>query len=51
MYKDKEKQARPITRASINSRSQMRSKKDKKDWDDRFSIERMPQYNALRDRH
>jgi hypothetical protein len=42
---------RPITRASINSRSQMRSKKDRKEWDDRFSIERMPEYNALRDRH
>ena len=23
----------------------------KKDWDDRFSIERMPQYNAMRDKH
>ena len=49
MYR--EKGTRPITRASINSRSQIRSKKDKKDWDDRFSIERMPQYNALRDKH
>lgn len=29
----------------------MRSNKEKRDWDDRFSIERMPQYNALRDRH
>lgn len=49
MYR--EKGGRPITRASINSRSQMRTKKDKKEWDDRFSIERMPEYNALRDRH
>ena len=47
----KENGTRPITRASINSRSQMRSKKDRKDWDDRFSIERMPEYNALKDRH
>ncbi|CAI2383051.1 unnamed protein product [Moneuplotes crassus] len=39
---------RPITRASVYSRSQIRSKKD---WDDRFSIERMPQYDALRDKH
>ena len=49
MFKDNG--TRPITRASINSRSQMRSKKDRKDWDDRFSIERMPEYNALKDRH
>lgn len=46
MYK--ERGGRPITRASINSRSQMRTKKN---WDDRFSIERMPEYNALNDRH
>lgn len=49
MYR--EKGTRPITRASVNSRSQMRAVKDRKDWDDRFSIERMPEYNALRDRH
>ena len=49
MFKDN--RTRLITRASINSRSQMRSKKDRKDWDDRFSIERMPEYNTLIDRH
>lgn len=47
----REKGTRPITRASINSRSQMRTKKDRREWDDRFSIERMPEYNPLRDKH
>lgn len=44
----RDRAGRPVTRASINSRSQIRTKKE---WDDRFSIERMPQYNALRDKH
>jgi len=44
----RERAGRPITRASINSHSQIRTKKN---WDDRFSIERMPEYNALRDKH
>jgi len=41
---------RPGSRVSRNSRSHNRNAK-KPGWDDRFSIERMPVYNPVKDKY